>query len=117
MPNVYFNDLGMRNILLNLFHPVDLRLDKGELIENFVFLQLRNKYQEEEIRFWRTVDGNEVDFVISTEFGRGFSIECKFDEKSFNPRKYNKFTGQYPDFPIQLKSYISSKNSNSLFSV
>ena len=117
MPKVYFNDLGMRNKMLNLFHVVDARLDKGELIENFVFIQLRNNYNPDEIRFWRTADGNEVDFVITTEFDKGFAIECKFDEKSYNPNKYAKFATEYPNYPIRLKSYIYSKNTTSLLTL
>ncbi len=117
MSKVYFNDLGMRNTLLNLFQPVDFRLDKGELFENFIFLQLRNKYNSDDIRFWRTADGNEVDFVISTQIDNGFAIECKFDEKSFSPKKYNKFSNEYKSYPLQLKAYQYSKNSNSPFSI
>lgn len=117
MPKVYFNDLGMRNKMLNLFQSVDSRLDKGELIENFVFIQLRNNYNTDEIRFWRTADGNEVDFVITTEFDKGFAIECKFDEKSYNPNKYAKFAMEYPNYPIRLKSYINTKNITSLLTI
>lgn len=117
MPIAYFNDLGMRNILLNQFQTVDFRIDKGELIENFVFLQLRNKYIPEEIRFWRTADGNEVDFVVSTEFEKGFAIECKFDERNFNRKKYSKFTNEYSNFPLSVKSYRYTKNSTSIFSI
>lgn len=117
MPKVYFNDLGMRNVLLNQFQPVEFRIDKGELVENFIFLQLRNKYSSDEIRYWRTADGNEVDFVVSTEFDKGFAIESKFDEKAYFPKKYTKFSNEYPDFPLTVKSYRSTKNSTSLFSV
>ena len=117
MPKVYFNDLGMRNILLNQFQNIDDRLDKGELIENYVFLQLRNKYNLDQLKFWRTTDGNEVDFVVANSFKNGFAIECKFNEKSFNRNKYKKFTTEYPDFPLQVKSYINLKNSTSLFSI
>lgn len=117
MPKIYFNDLGMRNILLSQFQSIDFRIDKGELIENFVFIQLRNKYNSDEIRFWRTTDGNEIDFVVSTNVEEGLSIECKFNEKSFNQKKYSKFTNEYPNFPLQVKSYINLKNSTSLFSI
>ena len=117
MPKIYFNDLGMRNILLRQFQSIDFRIDKGELIENFVFIQLRNKYNSDEIRFWRTTDGNEIDFVVSTNIDGGLSIECKFNEKSFSQKKYSKFTNEYPNFPLQVKSYINFKNSTSLFSI
>lgn len=117
MPVAYFNDLGMRNILLNQFEPIEFRIDKGELIENYVFLQLRNKYATDEIHFWRTADGNEVDFVVSTQFEKGFALECKFEERNFNLKKYSKFTDAYPNFPLSVKSYKHTKNSNSLFSI
>ena len=117
MPKVYFNDLGMRNNLLNLFHPVDLRLDKGELVENFVYLQLRNKFNPDEIRFWRTTDGQEVDFVVSTAFDKGFAIECKFTERDFKQSKYMKFINEYPDYPLMVKSYSWTKNYHSLLVV
>jgi predicted AAA+ superfamily ATPase len=117
MPVAYFNDLGMRNILLNQFEPIEFRIDKGELIENYVFLQLRNKCVTDEIRFWRTADGNEVDFVVSTQFEKGFALECKFEERNFNLKKYSKFTDGYPNFPLSVKSYKYTKNSNSLFSI
>ncbi|MDP2337052.1 MAG: hypothetical protein Q8N05_11510 [Bacteroidota bacterium] len=64
-----------------------------------------------------TADGNEVDFVVSTEFQKGFAIECKFDEKAFSKSKYKKFEETYPDFPLVLKSYYSDSNKNSLLSL
>lgn len=117
MPKVYFNDLGMRNILLNQFTEVETRIDRGELIENYLFTRLRDTYSIDNVRFWRTADGNEVDFVISTEYQKGFAIECKFDERTFSKSKYRKFEDAYPNFPLHLKSYFSSNNKNSLFSI
>jgi predicted AAA+ superfamily ATPase len=116
MPKVYFNDLGMRNILLNQFQEVESRIDRGELIENYVFTRLRDSYPIDDIRFWRTAEGNEVDFVVNTEFQKGFAIECKFDEKAFFRSKYKKFGEAYPDFPLLVKSYISSNTASSLLS-
>jgi predicted AAA+ superfamily ATPase len=117
MPKVYFNDLGMRNVLLNQFPEIETRMDKGELIENYVFTRLRDTYPIEDIRFWRTADGNEVDFVVNTEYQKGFAIECKFDEKAFSKSKYKKFEEAYPNFPLFIKSYFSGNNESSLFSV
>ena len=117
MPKIYFNDLGMRNILLNQFSDVESRIDRGELIENFIFLRLRDAFPIEDVRFWRTADGNEVDFVVSTEFQKGFAIECKFDQNSFSRTKYKKFEETYPDFPLLLKSYKSADNETFLLSL
>ena len=58
---VYCFDFGIRNAVLNNFIEIDLRDDRGRLFENFVYLILKEKYQE--INFWRTVKGSEIDFV------------------------------------------------------
>jgi hypothetical protein len=55
--------------------------------------------------------------VVSTQFEKGFALECKFEERNFNLKKYSKFTEAYPNFPLSIKSYKYTKNSNSLFSV
>lgn len=117
MPKVYFNDLGMRNVLLNQFPEIETRIDKGELIENYLFTRLRETYPIDDIRFWRTADGNEVDFVVNTAYQKGFAIECKFDEKAFSKLKYKKFEEAYPNFPLCIKSYFSGNNETSLFSI
>ena len=109
MPKIYINDLGLRNILINYFSPIDLRADKGEVLENLVFRLLSERYDEDQIKYWRTADGNEVDFVIETSFLKGHSIEVKFNEQDAKPSKYNKFKQNYPDFPLEFWWW---KNSN-----
>ncbi|MBI4648116.1 MAG: ATP-binding protein [Bacteroidia bacterium] len=114
MPKVYFNDLGMRNILLNQFIPISQRLDKGMLIENYAFIRLRQLYDYEQIRFWRTADGNEVDFVIIKDYKRGFALEIKYDYSEFRVSKYQKFIDEYPEFPLQCRAYVAEKNETGL---
>lgn len=114
MPKIYFHDLGFRNMLLNQFIPVSSRLDKGELIENFVFCRLRDSYNPEDIRYWRTADGNEIDFIVNTAYNQGFAIECKFSQQSFSPKKYSKFISEYPGYPLRVKAYEYFDNSVSL---
>ena len=109
MPKVYLNDLGLRNVLINYFSPIEQRADKGEVLENLVFRLLSERYDEDQIKYWRTADGNEVDFVIETSFLKGFSIEVKFNEQDAKPSKYNKFRQNYPDFPLEFWWW---KNSN-----
>jgi len=41
MPKVYFHDIGLRNSLLNYFDKPQARIDKGQLIENYLFIRLR----------------------------------------------------------------------------
>ncbi|MCG2700569.1 ATP-binding protein [Candidatus Parcubacteria bacterium] len=61
MQKVYCFDFGIRNAILNNFIEIDLRNDSGKLFENFIYCMLKEKYQE--IYFWRTIQGSEVDFV------------------------------------------------------
>ncbi len=112
MPKVFFNDLGLRNALTNNFElPVD-RDDKGMLFENFVYNQLRIKHPTESIHFWRTADGNEVDFVVKKGLKSGYAIEAKWDCNKFNAKKYNKFTNSYP----KIKLICIDKNDKDIIS-
>ena len=102
MPKIYLNDLGLRNILINYFAPIEQRADKGMLLENYAFRKLLEKHDPEQVRFWRTSDGNEVDFVIETSFQKGYAVEVKFQEKEPRLSKYKAFLAAYPDFPLQF---------------
>ncbi len=102
MPKLYFNDLGLRNILINYFSPIDQRADKGSLFENFVFRKLSENYTKDQIKFWRTADGNEIDFVMEDSNGKGKAIEVKFNEAEISWKKCKKFTEQYPEYPLKF---------------
>ncbi len=101
MPKVYLNDLGMRNALLNRFFPIDAREDKGALFENFIYRLLLKKYDEDNIKYWRTQDGKEVDFIVSNSFMEGEAIEVKWNLHQFKISKYEKFKTAYPTYKIK----------------
>lgn len=67
----YFLDLGVRNAVIAHFNPLDSRDDVGQLWENFIFIERLKKttYQGFYGRrfFWRTYQGQEVDFVEEVE--------------------------------------------------
>lgn len=117
MPKVYFHDLGLRNILLGLFNPIEQRLDKGMLIENYAFIRLRQIYGNDLIRYWRTADGHEIDFIINPAYGNGSALEIKFDETNFNPKKYQNFLDAYPDYPFTCRAFCASGNPSSLLAL
>lgn len=102
MPKVYLNDLGLRNALINYFSPLEQRADKGMVLENLSFRLLSERFDQDQIKYWRTADGNEVDFVVETSYLKGFAVEVKFNEQDVKPNKYNKFTQNYPDFPLEF---------------
>ncbi|MBI5145170.1 MAG: ATP-binding protein [Candidatus Omnitrophica bacterium] len=61
----YLYDLGIRNVILKDFSGIRDREDKGVLFETFVFLHLQSMLSPNmEIKFWRTKDGGEVDFIL-----------------------------------------------------
>ncbi|MDP2642388.1 MAG: ATP-binding protein [Candidatus Peregrinibacteria bacterium] len=114
MPKVYFNDLGLRNFFIgNLNSPI-IREDKGALMENAVFRQLIERYDESEIRFWRTTSGNEVDFIA----GDKNAFEAKFNAKQFDRKKYMVFSENYPEIDLKTASYeipTGKRDSNALY--
>jgi len=112
MPKVYFHDLGLRNVLMNSFTPVFQRIDKGELVENYSFIRLRETSGLDAVRFWRTAEGHEVDFVVSHSPGSGEAIEVKYAATAFNPGKYKRFTEAYPGFPLHIRAYDADENRN-----
>ncbi|MGF3521473.1 MAG: ATP-binding protein [Candidatus Bathyarchaeia archaeon] len=64
VPKVYFFDLGLRNYIIGNFNPLDRRTDSGALVENLVFLRLKDGFPEASVNYWRTISKAEVDFVL-----------------------------------------------------
>lgn len=96
MPKLYMNDLGLRNHFLNDFSPIATREDRGDLLELAFFRMILDNFPLEEIRFWRTQKGQEVDFIV--EESRAYEI--KYSENLYRPSKYNYFREQYPNIPL-----------------
>ncbi|MBN2210345.1 MAG: ATP-binding protein [Sedimentisphaerales bacterium] len=92
----YLYDLGVRNAVLKDFSPVSERTDKGILLESFVFLKLKaSLLPNMEIRFWRTKEGDEVDFVLMIN-RKPVPIEVKSRINSGEiPRGLRKFLSRY----------------------
>ena len=68
---IYFYDNGVRNMILGDFKPIESRLDKGALWENFLISERVKllKYSKDVTKFyfWRTKQQQEVDFVEEKE--------------------------------------------------
>jgi len=117
MPKVFFHDLGFRNVLLNQFFPLVQRLDKGMVIENYAFIRLRTLFGNDNLRFWRTADGHEIDFIHTQSQDSGEAIEIKFEVSSFNPAKYGNFREAYPGYSLGVRAFHSNTNKNSLIAL
>ena len=101
MPKVFLTDTGMLNSLLNNFQPLTLRSDKGLIWETLCFKSLSEIYGNDEIFFWRTSDGNEVDFVLPN-IEKSFAVEVKFDKANIRTVKYKKFIETYLNIPLSF---------------
>ncbi len=106
MPKVYFMDLGLRNFFVDNFNPFETRSDKGQLLENAVYRQLTEKYDRDEIRFWRTVNQKEIDFIAGKN-----AFEVKTSAKSIRKDYYKLFLEAYPDIKLSFVSIDSEFDS------
>lgn len=98
-PKVYFQDLGLKNSLLNNFNEVNLREDKGTILENFILSQfLRSGF---ELNFWNWKNIHEMDFVFEKD-GKIIGIEVKSKLKS---SKLN----------LSIKKFIDEKKPSKIF--
>jgi uncharacterized protein len=82
-PKVYLNDSGLLAYLLGL-NADRLRAEgniAGAVLENFVYMELRKQADSSQTKpdlfYWRTVSGQEVDFVLEDREGRLAGIEVK----------------------------------------
>lgn len=95
---IYFQDLGVRNALIEKFAPLNMRDDTGGLWENFLFVERSKLLDNHQIRanqfFWRLQTGAEVDYVEEYE-GRLAGFEFKYGNKSVKTPQA--WTDTYPE--------------------
>lgn len=97
MPKIYWIDLGLRNFLAGSLAPYMVRNDKGRVLENAVARQLLTKRPEDEIKFWRTKSGQEIDFVVDSK-----AYEVKVDASNMKPSTLRAFQKAYPDIVLSI---------------
>jgi len=76
------------------------RTDSGALIENFVFLSLKNSFREATVNYWRTIAKAEVDFVLRMK-DEIIPIEVKY--QSFKEPRVSRSLRSF------IKSYKTKK--------
>ena len=103
MDKIYFYDLGIRNVLIDNFQPLDLRTDVGALWENFLVVERRkrNAYTNQfaNAYFWRTYTGAELDYVEEAN-GQLTGFEFKFSRKA--AKAPASWLATYPGATFQL---------------
>ena len=100
MPKLFFYDLGLVNMAMSNFSNIDNRPNLGAILENFVHNQLRYFMSiTDELFFWRTLEGAEVDLIWKRDDGL-LPIEVK----------WNSFTE--PKIPVNLKNCCKKFKAN-----
>ncbi len=106
MPKIYFLDTGLRNFFVNDFTSFINRQDKGELLENSVFRQYRKYFEKDNLKYWRTIGKNEVDFVINEKR----AVEVKANVENFRISKYKKFMELYPNIKLHIVTFAKKED-------
>ncbi|MFH1428223.1 MAG: ATP-binding protein [Candidatus Margulisiibacteriota bacterium] len=101
MPKVFFYDTGLRNYFAGSFENIELREDKGALLENIVFRELLFRNSIEAIKFWRTQNKNEIDFIVNEKQ----AFEVKFKKSECRESRYNLFKTAYPQIDFSFITY------------
>lgn len=86
-PKTYIQDLGFKNSLIKNFNEINLKTDKGEIYENFIYnAALKNDIK---LNFWNLQNRNEIDFVYEYNGQTyGFEVKSKLkDDKLTNSMK------------------------------
>lgn len=105
----YFLDLGVRNAVVAQFNSLSMRNDVGALWENFVFIERlkRGSYTGFYGRryFWRTYQGQEVDFVeVMENTLTGFEVKWSPTKRVVVPSAWAE------DYPQAIFKVITSEN-------
>lgn len=82
---LYFYDLGIRNILVRDFRPLNLRPDRGGVFENFIVAEIEKRHKIENFKqtlyFYREYGGKEIDIVIEDYHKNYTCLEIKLNEE------------------------------------
>ena len=91
-PKVYAKDMGIVYYALKREFD-EYALIPGEIIENFVYRELMERFIESDIHFYRTLSGAEIDFVVDDK--KLYLIESKFSNQKRFPKSIKNFIKNY----------------------
>ncbi|MEX0812380.1 MAG: ATP-binding protein [Chitinophagales bacterium] len=100
----YFYDNGIKNAVLRNFNPLKLRMDKGDLWENYLMSERIkfNSYSKKRVNyyFWRTYDQQELD-LVEEEAGALRAFEFKWN-KNKTPKAPGAWRKNYPNASFEI---------------
>ncbi len=105
-PKIYFLDSGLTSLLwLNEFSPTLL----GNILETNIFSELVKKYGPDQIFFWRTKIGQEVDFIIEKEKLLALEVKTNFNQAKLS--HLHSFLKKYPTADWRLIALEGKKEN------
>lgn len=111
---VYFQDNGIRNVLISNFNLTALRNDMNDLWRNYMISErvkwIRMNNMDKEIYFWRTHTRQQMDFI---EVGATQTMAYKCDSKliGWEKRKNVKIPKSFTEFYPEIKTSILNKST------
>lgn len=100
----YFYDNGIRNAIIRNYNPLQLRMDKGELWENYLMSERIkwNSYRQYRVNsyFWRTYDQQEIDLIEETSGSlNAYEFKWQLPKKENPPAAWK---NNYPDSTYKI---------------
>ncbi len=116
---IYFNDLGIRNALINDFRPVEIRNDNGNIFENYIINEIRkqNEYLQiyANLYFWRSTDQKEIDLIIEkNSVLHCFEIKWSAKKRVALTKSFSNLYNNYSFNVINSDNYFEYINSSFL---
>ena len=85
------------------------RIDRGQALENLFFSELI-KSGIDDVRYWRTKDKNEIDFIVNEK--HAFELKTKIPKITMP--QFCAFTEKYPDIKINYVTYFNDHQLDTL---
>ena len=111
-PKIYFYDSGLLSILwLNNFQDTII----GNVFETNIFSELVKLYGRQNIHFWRTKSGKEIDFILELP-PHLIPIEVKTNFQQYSSKHLAHFTAKYKSEPGKVVALLGNpKNEHYLY--
>lgn len=104
-PKIFFFDSGLQSLLWLDQFSVNLQ---GNIFETNIFSELVKKYGRSDIRYWRTKNGTEVDFVLNNQ-SRPLAIEVKSTFPAVMPAGVGSFLARYQSADSRVVSLLGMR--------
>jgi uncharacterized protein len=100
MPKIFFIDNGIRNSIID-----DFELS-GPLLENGFFNQINHARQIQDIRFYRTQDKKEIDFILDT---LPYELKLAYNGKNLSALDYFSLKYQKSGTVVTLAKKLNTR--------